>query len=43
MKRSTKIVIAIVVLLSIAYAVLAIFSSRDGLPEEADVEVELVE
>jgi hypothetical protein len=36
MKPSTKIVLAIVIILSIAYGVLSILSAGDGIPEEAD-------
>lgn len=37
MKPSTKIVLAIVIILSIAYGVLSILSAGDGIPDEDEV------
>lgn len=42
MKPSTKIVLAIVILLAIAYGILSVLSAEDGLPDEAE-EVEVTE
>lgn len=43
MKPITKIVLAIVVILAVAYGVLGLLTADDGVPEEADTEAVEVE
>lgn len=42
MKPSTKIVLAIVIILSIAYGVLSILSADDGIPDPEVPQTEVV-